>query len=101
MVAEYLKYHMIALMIGYVLDLIIGDPHGIKSIAKKEIRSKKRILIRDSIVCHRYHYHSHVNHSGNSRVISDTSLSGDGSGSNTHLLSFSCKMSSKREHEDI
>ncbi|MBO4845556.1 MAG: cobalamin biosynthesis protein CobD [Lachnospiraceae bacterium] len=59
MVAEYLKYHMIALMIGYVLDLIIGDPHGIphpvvaigkliscleKALLKKRSDQKKEFL---------------------------------------------------------
>lgn len=29
MASEYLKYHMIALFIGYLFDLLIGDPHGI------------------------------------------------------------------------
>ena len=29
MATDYLKYHMIALAAGYLLDLLIGDPHGI------------------------------------------------------------------------
>ena len=48
---EILKYHILAFVIGYVLDLIIGDPHGMPHVIRligKLISSVEKKIYRDS-----------------------------------------------------